>query len=101
MSKSCNRRNLYQGETTMTKRPLITTMTHLVRGASFLVLLFVALNLICLAQGQSLNSNSSQISRGDPRNANGAKTFVKVHDNAQRTQIGSPHQNYSLTTLGA
>src|SRR5215475_10756182 len=86
----------------MNKRPLTSPIVaHLLRGASFIVLLFVAINLIRLAHGQSLNSNSSQISRGDPRNANGAKTFVKVHDNAQRTQIGSPHQNNSLTTLGA
>jgi len=73
-------------------------MTHLVRGASFLVLLFIVINLIRLAQGQSLISNSSQVSRSGPRNTTGAKPFVRVHDNAERTQIASPQQNNSLTS---
>src|SRR5262245_35617488 len=82
----------------MNKRPLSTIMTHLVRGASFLVLLFIVINLIRLAQGQSLISNSSQVSRSGPRNTTGAKPFVRVHDNAERTQIASPQQNNSLTS---
>jgi hypothetical protein len=76
-------------------------MTHLVRGASFLVLLFIAINLTRLAQGQPLNTNSSQVSRSNTRNVSGTKTFVRVHDSAERTQIASPHQNNGLINPGA
>jgi len=85
----------------MNKRPLIPIVTDLVRGASFLVLLFTAINVIQLAHGQPLNSDSSQMSRGDPRNAPGATTFVRVHDSTERTQIASPQQSNSLTSPGA
>ena len=64
----------------MNKRPLATIATHLLRGASFLVLLLIAITVIRLAQGQPQNSKSSQInsemSRSGLRNTAGAKTVV-------------------------
>jgi hypothetical protein len=89
----------------MNKRPLTTTIgTHLVRGASFIVLLFIGTNMIRFAQGQPQNSKSSINSETSPngvRGSVGAKTFVRVHDTAERTQIASPQQNNSLTSPGA
>jgi hypothetical protein len=35
----------------MNKKPLTTIVTHLLRGAFFLALLFIAFNMIRLAQG--------------------------------------------------
>jgi hypothetical protein len=83
----------------MNKKPLTTIVTHLVRGASFLVLLFIGTNMTRFAQAQPQSNAGTP--RNDLRTANGAKTFVKIHDSAQRTQIGSPQQNNSLTTPGA
>ncbi len=81
----------------MNKRPLTSTIvTHLLRGASFIVLLFIGTNLIRFAQAQP--QNNVGMSHNDLRTANGAKTFVKVHDSAQRTQIGSPQQNNTVTS---
>jgi len=89
----------------MNKRPLTTIVTHLLRGASFIVLVFVAVNMIRFAQAQPQSNKrpqtNSDTSRNDLRSANGAKTVVKVHDSAERTQIASPQQNNSLTSLGA
>ena len=88
----------------MNKRPLSTIVTHLVRGASFFVLLFIGTNMIRFAQGQPQNSKSSINSETSPngvRGSVGAKTFVRVHDTAERTQIASPQQNNSLTSPGA
>jgi hypothetical protein len=89
----------------MNKRPLTTIIMPLLRGASFLVLLFVAITMIRLAQGQPRSSKSSQInsetSRNGLANTTGAKTFVKVHDSEQRTQVASPQLNYSVTSLSA
>ena len=89
----------------MNKRPLTTTIvTHLVRGTSFIVLLFIGTNMIRFAQGQPQNSKSSINSETSPngvRGSVGAKTFVRVHDTAERTQIASPQQNNSLTSPGA
>ena len=89
----------------MNKRPLTTIMTHLLRGASFLVLLFVVITMIRLAQGQPQSSKSFQInsepSRDGVGNTTGAKTLVKVHDSAERSQITSLPLNYSITTTRA
>src|SRR4029453_19002464 len=89
----------------MNKRPLTTMMTHLVRGASFLVLLFIGINMIWFAQGQPPTSKrlvtNSGAARNDLRSSNAATTVVRVHDTAQRTQIASPQQNNSLTSPGA
>ena len=89
----------------MNKRPLTTTIvTHLVRGTSFIVLLFIGTNMIRFAQGQPQNSKSSINSETSPngvRGSVGANTFVRVHDTAERTQIASPQQNNSLTSPGA
>lgn len=79
----------------MNKRPLTTIETRVVRGMSFIVLLFIAINLVRLVQGQPLSSKSSQInSRG---NAAGTRVVVRVHDTAQRPQIMSPQQSHSVT----
>ena len=40
-------------------------------------------------------------SHNDLRAVGSAKTFVKVHDSEKRTQVGSPQQNYSVTSPGA
>ena len=45
----------------MNKRPLTTIEMHVVRGISFVVLLFIAINLVRLVEGQPLSSKSSQI----------------------------------------
>jgi hypothetical protein len=86
----------------MNKRPLTTTIvTHLVRGASFIVLLFIGTNMIRFAQAQPQNSNSFQAPRNGLGNTAGARTVVKVRDNVERTQIASPQQNYSATSTRA
>ena len=41
----------------MNKRPLTTIVTRLFRGAFFIVLLFIAINIIWIAQGQPPSSN--------------------------------------------
>jgi hypothetical protein len=81
----------------MNKRPLTTIVTHLVRGASFAVLLFIGINMIRFAQAQS----NAEASGNELRTANSAKTLVKVHDSEQRTQVASPQLNYSVTSPGA
>jgi hypothetical protein len=78
--------------TSMNKRPLTTIVTPLVRGACFLVLVFIAINMIRLAQGQRPSSISLQTSRNGVLNTTDAKTVVRVHDTAERTQIASPQQ---------
>ena len=73
----------------MNKKPLTTTIvTHLVRGASFFVLLFIGTNMVRFAQGQPQNSKSSINSETSPngvRSSDGTKTLVRVHDTAERT----------------
>ena len=88
----------------MNKSPLTTIVTHLLRGASFIVVLFITIPTIQLAQGQPQNSKSSINSETSPngvRSSVGAKTFVRVYDTAERLQIASPQQNYSVTTTRA
>src|SRR6266540_502729 len=89
----------------MNKRLLTTIVTHLVRSAFFLALLFSAINMIRLAQGQPQSSkrsqNNSETSRNGLGTTNGAKTLVRVHDTAERPQIASPQQNYSVTSTRA
>ena len=90
----------------MNKRLLTTIVTHLVRGAVFLALLFSAVSMIRLAQGQQPQSSkrsqtNSETSRNGLRTAKGAKTTVRVHDTAERSQIASPQQNYSVTSTRA
>ena len=87
----------------MNKRLLTTIVTHLVRGAFFLALLFSAVSMIRLAQGQQPQSSkrsqtNSETSRNGLGTAKGAKTIVRVHDTAERPQIASPQQNYSVTS---
>lgn len=88
----------------MNKRSLSTTGTHLLRGAFFIVLFFIAIDMIRLAQAQPSGgseslTNYSTSSKG-LRSANGEKTTVRVHDTAQRSQIASPQQNHSAATPG-
>jgi hypothetical protein len=82
------------------KRPLTIIVTRLFRGAFFIALLFIAIDAIRLAQGQPRDSKGSQINSGTSgnglRNTTGAKTAVRVHDTAERQQITSPQQNYSV-----
>ena len=89
----------------MNKRLLTTIVPHFVRGAFFVALLFSAINMIRLAQGQPQSSKrsrtNSEASRNGPGTAKGAKTIVRVHDTAQRPQIASPQQNYSVTSTRA
>src|ERR1700751_1707344 len=77
-----------------------TIMRNLLRSTFLLVLPFLAINLIRLTQAQPQNSNSFQAPRNGLGNTAGAKTVVRVHDTAERTQIGSPQQNNSLTSTG-
>ena len=90
----------------MNKRPLTTIVTHLLRGALFLTLLFIAINVVRLAQAQPQRITKSQINSETSRSnslhsANGTKTIVRVHDTAERSQISSPQQNYTIANPGA
>src|SRR6476646_4012710 len=90
----------------MNKRSLTTTIvTHLLRGASFFVLLFIGTNMILFAQAQPQRNKRLQInSEASPNGVHGpvgTKTLVRVHDTAERTQIAAPQQNNSLTSPGA
>ena len=88
-------------------KPLLTTIvTHLVRGAFFLALLFSAVSMIRLAQGQQAQSSkrfqtNSETSRNGLGTAKGAKTIVRVHDTAERPKIASAQLNYSVTSTRA
>ncbi len=89
----------------MNKRPLTTVVMFLLRGAFPVALLFIGINMIRFAQAQPQSNKGLQPNAGtshnDLRSANGTKTLVKVHDSAERTQIASPQQNYSVTSPGA
>jgi hypothetical protein len=89
----------------MNKRPLTTVVMFLLRGAFPVALLFIGINMIRFAQAQPQSNKGLQPNAGtspnDLRSANGTKTLVKVHDGAERTQIASPQQNYSVTSPGA
>jgi len=88
-------------------KPLLTTIvTHLVRGAFFLALLFSAVSMIRVAQGQQAQSSkrfqtNSETSRSGLGTAKGAKTIVRVHDTTERPQIASAQQNYGVTSTHA
>jgi hypothetical protein len=85
----------------MNKRLLTTIGTHLLRGALFIVFLFVTINPTWMAQGQppanNTISSNSEPSSNHLRNVNGVKTVVRVHDTVQRPQIALPQLNYRLT----
>jgi hypothetical protein len=90
----------------MNKRPLTTTIvTHLLRGAFFVALLVIGINMTRFAQAQPQSNKRLQInsetSRNGVRGPAGAKTLVRVHDTAERTQIASPLQNNSVTSPDA
>ena len=86
----------------MNKRLLTTIGMHLLRGALFIVLLLVAINLMCVAQGQPASSSKPVT---DPETSpnylgrvNGAKTVVRVHDTVERAQITLRQRNYRFTS---
>jgi hypothetical protein len=88
----------------MNKRRPTSIVTRLLRGAFFLVLVFIAINMIRLAQGQLQSSQTSptnsKTSRNHTCNPDGAKTVVRVHDTEERTQVAAAQQNYSaISTL--
>ena len=89
----------------MNKRLATTIVTHLVRGAFFFALLFSAINMIWLAQGQTQSNKKAQTTSGTSRNGIGttkvAKTVVRVHDTTERPQIASPQQNYRVISTRA
>ena len=89
----------------MNKRPLTTIATRLLRGALFIVLLFFAINIIWLAHAHPSGSNkpltSFETSSNAFRSVNGARTTVRIHGTAERSQIASPQQNYSVTSTRA
>src|SRR5437660_4209910 len=89
----------------MNKHPVTIVVTHLLRGVFFLALLFIAINMVRLAQGQPRSTTKSQTnsetSRNSVHSANGTKTIVRVHDTAECSQISSPQQNYTVTNPGA
>src|ERR1051325_6031089 len=82
----------------MNKR-LLTQAAPLVRGALCILLLFVGLNLIWLAQAQP-SPNKSLTNSGNTSNRiahiSGTRTFVKLHDTAERPHIAAPQQNYRV-----
>ncbi len=86
----------------MNKRRPTIIVTSLLRGAFFLVLVFIAINMIRLAQGQLQSSytslTNSKTSRNHTRNAAGAKTVVRVHDTEERPQVAAAQQNHSVTS---
>jgi hypothetical protein len=89
----------------MNKRPLTAIVRLLLRGVFPVALIFVGINMIRFAQAQPQSTRRPQPNAGTSRNGlpsvNGAKTFVKVYDTAERTQIASPQLNYSVTSPGA
>jgi len=83
----------------MNKRPLTIVATPLLRGAFSVALLFIGINMIRFAQAQP--QSNAGASHNDLRAVGSAKTFVKVHDSEQRTQVASPQLNYSVKSTGA
>jgi len=83
----------------MNKRPRTAIVRRLLRGAFPVALLFIGINMIRFAYAQP--QGNAGASHNFLRVVGGAKTFVKVHDSEQRTQIGSPQLNYSVTSPGA
>jgi hypothetical protein len=82
----------------MNKRSL-TAIVRLLRGAFPVALLFIGINMIRFAQAQP--QRNAGASHNDLRAVGSTKTFVKVHDSEQRTQVASPQLNYSVTSPGA
>src|SRR6266478_6522259 len=71
-------------------------MRSLLRSAFISVLSLFAISIIPLAQGQRWSSgdhpsNSQTLSNG-LHNTTGTKTFVRVHDTPERSQIASQQQ---------
>ena len=96
---------LDKGKPRMNKRPLTTIATRLLRGAFFIVLLFFAVNIMPIAHAHPPGSNKPltnfETSSTAFRSVNSARTTVRVHGTAERSQIASPQQNYSVTSSRA
>src|SRR5262245_29849715 len=88
----------------MKKRLLTRISTHL-RGALFIVLVFVGIKLSWIAQGQPQATNTfltnSEIPSNRVRIVNGVKTVVRVHNTAERPQVALPQQNHKVTNTRA
>jgi hypothetical protein len=80
----------------MSKQTITIRMTHVLRSASLVVLVFLPINMISLAQGQRESNkrspSNSEISHKGLRSTHGVKTVVRVHDDVNRSQIGSPQE---------
>ena len=83
----------------MNKRPLTIIATPLLRGAFSVALLSMGINMTRFAHAQP--QSNAGVSHNDLRAVGNAKTFVKVHDSEQRTQVASPQLDYSVTSPGA
>src|SRR5262245_3236576 len=84
----------------MNKPPLTTRATNQARRILVFVLFLVTINLVWIAQGQppagnKLSTSSDTSNRS--RSVNRAKTVVRVHDTAERSQVALPQQNYETT----
>jgi hypothetical protein len=82
----------------MNKRPLTAIVRLLLRVVFSVALLFVGINMIRFAHAQP-QSHAGE-SHNDLRAVGSAKTFVKVHDSEQRTQVASPPLNSGVTSPG-
>src|SRR6187399_2995935 len=103
--KVIKRSNSSERKPRISKRLLTTSVSHSVRGAFFVALLFGLVNMTWLAQGQPQSNNTRHSNSEASRNVTGtpkaAKTIVRVHDTAQRPQLASPQLNYSVTSTRA
>src|SRR5215475_6888741 len=88
----------------MNRRPLTTIVTRLFRGAFFITLLFTVIGLMRFAQGQQPSTRKSQTNSDAPlklNTANSTKTFVRVHDGAERSEVALAQPSYRATTLAS
>ena len=84
----------------MNKRPLTTIATHgfEARCLSFCFFLpSISFGLRTHIRRVVTPLTNFETSSNAFRSVNGARTAVRVHDTAERSQITSPQQNYSVT----
>lgn len=82
----------------MNKRPLSAIFARFGPGESLLVLVLVTVSLTDLLQGQPQSGNNAPTCYNIGNTAR-TKTIVRVHDTAERRQIGAPEQNSVISTL--
>src|SRR5262245_5762753 len=89
-----------KGRPEIKKRLLTTISTRQLRAALVIVLVFVGIKLIWIAQGQSSATNTfltnPESASNRVRIVNGVKTVVRVHDTAERPQVALPQQNHKV-----